>query len=184
MTPDGIVGYATYLDMLATTGIMFSSTGELWLAGTACPVADRRVPCDSGTAAAVRKLNPNGASVSVTITFGGGLLEVDAGNIFDSASGITVDEGSRAAWVVGYDATLTVPTTADALMRVSANPRAIGSSYAIKLSPAGVVLYGTYRSPPLTSIVDSVALDAAGNIIIGGGPLLAPVQTAGPHCFR
>ena len=173
LTPDGTVVYATYLDMLGTTGIAISSTGELWLAGTACPVAYRRVPCDSGTAAAVRKLNPNGASISVTLTFGGGPLQVDAGDLRDSARSVAVDRSSGAAWVVGYDASLTVPTTADALMRVSGNPRGVGSGYAIQLSPSGVLLYGTYLSDPLTSTVDSVALDATGNVFIGGGPLLA-----------
>ena len=174
LNADGSVAYATYLDMLATGAIAFSSTGELWLAGTACPTAFRVVNCNPlaiGSAAAVRRLDANWASLSVSVTFGGGPRGVASGVYVDSANGIAVDD-SGAVWVAGVDASMTVPTSPDAIEVASAAGRGVGSGYALRVSPSGAILYGTYLSNPLTSEPLAVALDAAGNVFISGVYLL------------
>ena len=173
LNPNGSVAYATYLDMLTTESIAVSSSNELWLAGSACPPAFA-VPCDPsrfGRAAAVRKLDASGASILARLTFGGGPRGIASGVYADIASGIAVDV-SGAVWVAGLDATMTVPTTPDALELASSAGRGVGSGYAIRISPSGALLYGTYLSDPLTSVPQSVALDAAGNVFIGGLYLL------------
>lgn len=182
LNPDGSVAYATYLDMLSTQGVAISSAGEFWLVGNACPASSHLVSCSSvtniGFAAAVRKLDPSGATTSVSLTFGGGRRSGgDGSEIFDVASGIALD-GSGAAWVGGTNSSLTVPTTPDALEPGSLTGAGNNSGYLIKLSPAGAVLYGTYLSPPLIHGVSAVALDATGNVVLGdadagAGPALA-----------
>lgn len=102
----------------------------------------------------------------MSMTFGGGPRGVNESVYSSSASGIAID-ATDAVWVVGLDAIPTVPTTPDALEYSSSNGLGAGAGYALKLSPAGSVVYGTYLSRPVTKTVDSVALDGAGNVVIG-----------------
>lgn len=175
LNADSSVAYATYLDMLTTEAITISISGELWLAGTACPAVFQVTSCDPlriGSAAAVRKLDARGASIAVSLTFGGGPRGVASGVYSDSAKGVAVDSAG-AIWVVGNDASMTVATTPDALEAVSGNGRGVACAYTIKLSASGAILYGTYLSNSLIYEADTVALDAAGNVFVSGVNLIA-----------
>ena len=173
LNTSGTVQYGTYLDLIslpeAQTGdIAVDSKGQAWVVGTTCPVTGGSI-CDllEGGASAIRKLDANGATVLVKMTFGGGGVD-HAFGFRDSALGVAVD-GADSAWVVGTAETNKVPTTPGALepQRPPA-PFApgFGFGYALKLSPSGDLLYGTYvgtNSGGQGNVIASVALDSGGN---------------------
>jgi uncharacterized protein (TIGR03437 family) len=98
-----------------------------------------------GSASAIRKLDANGAALLVKMTFGGG-GNPDSGGFRDSALGVAMD-ATDSAWVVGTTQTKLVPTTPGAIepqRPPSPFGPGFGFAYALKLSPSGDLLYGTY----------------------------------------
>ena len=176
LNSSGTVQYATYLDFFYSAGriadIAVDSMGQAWVVGETCPAQAGPVGpnCDMlayGTASAIRKLDANGATLLVKKTFGGG--GAGRGITFrDSALGVAVD-AADSAWIVGTAETSEVPTTPGALepkRPFTGNPPGNGLGYAIKLSPSGDLLYGTYvgtnPGEGVDHTISSVAVDGQG----------------------
>ena len=168
----GTIAYATYLD-LYWGAVAVDSKGEAWVVGTACtqngPPADFCVRDVSGTAAGIRKLDAKGATLLASRTFGGGSSGHFLPGFQDSATSVAVD-ATDSVWVVGNNETGTVPTTPNALeiepaASLDLNDSILTIGYALKLSPSGGLLYGTYvgnNQNFQSYMIDSVAVDAQG----------------------
>lgn len=150
----GEVQYATYLDMIpaqyTNSSIAVDCMGQAWVVGAACPDGSGSLtvcdPSRDGTAAAIRKIDANGANLLVKKTFGG-MQGIDHGYPFrDAAIGVALDSADS-AWIVGSAETGNVPTTPGAMQpkRPSGGfGLGFGVGYALKLSASGDLLYGTY----------------------------------------
>ena len=180
LSPAGSVEYATYLDLQSVSypggvgDVAVDSQGQAWIVGAACPPAGLvgMSGCNSeyGSASAIRKLDAKGANLLVSKTFGGGRI-LGGGAQHDSAYGVAVD-ATDSVWVVGLVESSVVPTTPNAIQPQFSGNASVGGrggvGYAVKLSPSGDLLYGTYvgtnSSPgggPDRTII-SVAADSQG----------------------
>ncbi len=174
----GSVQYATYVDLLywlsvpphETADIAVDSQGQVWVVGATCPYSGG-TDCKYavGTASGIRKLDANGSHVLFSMTFGGGAGGDHGIPFTDAALGVAVD-ATDAVWVVGTSERFTVPTTPDALEPQSPRARNQGGgggiAYALKLSSAGDLLYGTYvgdNPGGVDRTIESIAIDAQGN---------------------
>ncbi len=159
LNPAGAVEYATYIDRLGIGAIAVRSLGELWMAGSVCPTPDPS--CDitkSGTASAIEKLDAQGAHVLFSNSFGGGRINGQV--LYDSADGIAVDS-SDSVWMVGRCHTFVcVPLTPDAIY-----PPGSGG-YAVKFSPDGDLLYGSFIGFRAQDPLTAVTVDSQDNLYI------------------
>jgi uncharacterized protein (TIGR03437 family) len=177
LNTSGTVQYATYLDFLYSLDVIadigVDSMGQAWVVGQTCPATAGPVGanCDIfvyGTAIAIRKLDANGATLLVKKNFGGGRSEVPSITYRDRASGVAVDS-TDSAWIVGTAETNQVPTTAGTIepqRPFTGGPPGNGIGYAVKFSPSGDLVYGTYVGTNPGDRADhtiaSVAVDGQG----------------------
>jgi len=161
----GSVSYATALDMFAGDGVAVDGQGEAWIVGTSCPAPQSTCNFqDTGAASAIRKLDASGSHLLVTRTFGGGTTGDHGRPYVDSANGVAVDTATGSVWIVGAVDTWSVPISSGAIepQRPPTAPPGRSVGYAIKLSPTGDLLYGTYVGGA-NNIINSVAVDSAGD---------------------
>ncbi len=168
LNPTGQVQYATYLDLVGSYDIAVDGKGQAWVVGATCPVgvAGCGGPGQAGSGSGIRKLDANGASLLVTKTFGG-MGGADQGYAYnDAAVGVAVDPVDS-AWVVGFDESGGVPTTPGSpapTRPFPAFPPGGDLGFAVKWSPSGDLLYGTYLgNNDSGEYVESVTIDGQGN---------------------
>lgn len=170
LRPQGTIEYATYLDFLnllgGTPDIAVDGAGQAWVVGASCPAPLTTCDLSQGTASAIRKLDSTGSLALFGMTFGGGPGPDKAFAFRDSALGVASD-ATGAVWVVGTAQTNLVPTTADGLQSIRPSAPyglANGFGYALKLSSAGRLIYGTYlgTDPELKSAATAVTVDSMG----------------------
>ncbi len=187
LSANGTVAYATYLDLLSGSGIAVDSQGQAWVAGTACPPVARETvsncQTDSyGVGSGVRKLDAQGAALLVSKTFGGGPAGDQGIVSWDGAYGVGVDT-TDSIWIVGSVESAGIPTTPGSVQPKRSGYGSNGSGgigYAVKFSPSGDVLAGTYLGsnpggPDLT--ISSVTIDGQGR------PYFALNMPSGPTSF-
>jgi uncharacterized protein (TIGR03437 family) len=177
LAPGGAAAYATYLDLLKPFGVAVDSKGQPWAIGTFCydssgnpsgVAANCAVPPSPiNNTSAVRKLDATASHLLASMNFSG------SGGHFVTCvvqpTGIAVAPDDS-AWIVGTtEDRTTLPTTPNALQPVGSPTCGSGQGgigYAIKLSPSGTLLYGTYLGTNQPSQLDltipSVVVDGQG----------------------
>ncbi|MBS1853856.1 MAG: SBBP repeat-containing protein [Acidobacteria bacterium] len=187
--------YSTLLGGLRPNGLAVDASGDVVVvgaadAGTTVPVTpDAAVPAVPGPC--TRTLPPSylfGAQVQIP-THGFALkLKADAsaylyatylaGSCGDAAYDVAVDS-SGAAWIGGTTYSTDFPVTADAMY--GSFPAIFNSGFVTRLSAAGDrVLYSTFVGGGNQGTVNGIALDAQGNVVVGGE---STVQTT-PGAYR
>lgn len=125
----------------------------------------QRLAVRDGQETFVLKLNAQGSALSYSTL---------AGNGKTLPYGIAVDAQGQ-AWITGNTQNRSFPTTADAFQRTIRNGG--NSAFVVKLNATGTgMLYATYLSSGSGETGVSVALDANGNVYVGG--------TTGSSCAR
>jgi uncharacterized protein (TIGR03437 family) len=107
------------------------------------------------------KLNPAGAALSYATYVGG--------RAFENGLGLAVDPAGN-LWIAGRTHSPDFPTTPDSFDPSFNNPgEDQGDGYILKINASGSgVLYGAFAGGNLRDVAQSLALDPAGNLYVGG----------------
>jgi hypothetical protein len=155
-------------------GIALDAQGDAYVAGVTSssdfPLSNAIQPQLLGsTDAFVTKVNSSGGLLFSTFMGGSG---VDVGNA------IALD-ASGAVYVAGYTYSTDFPVTAGALQTANAGAC---DAFLFKLSPTGdTLLYATYLGGSGADTASGIAVDASGNVYLGGWTLSSnfPVVRSG-----
>ncbi len=200
LSAQGALLYSTYLggaNSDAATAIAVDSAGAVYVTGATLstdfpvtPGALQSAYKGSGAVgtigdayggdAFVTKLNPAGSAFVFSTYLGGRGDEAGLGIAVDSASN---------TYVTGFTLSSDFPVTSDALQKANAgfggqglapNPsqgfptervRNTGDAFLTKLSPAGALTYSSFYGGSADDAGVTIALDAAGNPVLGGSTL-------------
>jgi len=163
---DPALSYCTYLGGAGedeAASIAVDSAGNAYVTGT---TESPDFPADSGTLSAgggfdvfVTKLNAAGSTVLYTTLIGGDADEI--------GNAIAVD-GNGNAYVAGITTSSNFPATAGVLQSALRGPQ---DGFVAKLSPNGTLAYSTYLGGSGSDSALGLALDASGDVYIGGETL-------------
>ena len=165
--------YSTYLPGIPNA-MAVSDEGEAYLVGPFSPTAitdgalgSRSSSVSQGNGVSLLRLNSSGSD----LVFGAYL----GGEGFNGSVGTSVaidPEGN--AYVGGFTAQSSIPTTGDALQRQYSNPGTgipcCSNGFILKIDPTGSeLLYGTYFGPKyFGTVITSIALGSNGSIYFSG----------------
>ncbi len=171
---DGALLYSTFLDGLMPYGMALSPDGNVVIAGAA-PIGSGAVqlPTSAIMATLTGTCHSNFSIQSrafvAKLGFAGDpavYLAFPGGSCGDAARAVAVDS-TGAAYVGGVTDSTDFPVTGDALIPLY--PTLASSGFLFKVSAAGDrVEYSTFIGAGSEAEVDSVALDASGNVLLGG----------------
>ena len=172
-------GSSCFLSNRVTTGvgIALDSAGDAFIAGNA-NVTD--LPITSGAVAGfgafAAAINAAGAKM-IYLTYLGppaGDIEFPGPPETITATGIAAD-AAGAAYLTGYTNDSNFPATAGAYQTMlnggasSSNPYNTPSdAFAVKLNPAGALVWGTYLGGPVSDVAHAIALDSSGDVWLAG----------------
>ncbi len=113
----------------------------------------------------VTKLNSTGTALLYSTYLGG----PNNGSNGDGGAGIAVDSSGN-AYVAGYTASISFPTTSGAFQTTLATSLNGGlNAFVTKLNSTGTaLLYSTYLGGSVTDSADGIALDSSGNAYVAG----------------
>jgi len=157
---DPVLSYATYVGGAgndAGYAIAVDSAGGVYMTGATAsigfPAAGSGV--NGNTDAFVMKFDGNGALLYNTVL---------ASNANTSGQAIAVDPAGN-AYVAGTTEAANFPATAGAWQTVFGG---VADAFAVKLDPAGKLIYGSYIGGAGQETGTGIAIDAAGNAYISG----------------
>jgi uncharacterized protein (TIGR03437 family) len=158
------LAYSTYLrDSFTPKGIAADSAGNIYLAGNA--VVD---PASGQITALVVKLNPQGTKYLYVRYLGG--------SVNDSANAIAVDSAGN-AYIAGSTASPDFPVTAGGNLGTPPTSRSDQRSFMTKLDPTGNVVFSDLLGGSASSAAQSVAVNAARQVIVSGASSTAGFPT-------
>ncbi len=142
---------------------------------TSLPIA----PGSSATGAFVAKFNPAGTQLQYSTYFGG------SGGI-NAATAVAVDSAGD-AYFTGFTTSVEFPVTSGSLQQNfggyggQINPLlTTGDAFVVKMSPAGQKIYATYLGGSKDDIGVGIAIDAQGDVYVGGATLSSNFPTQNP----
>ena len=163
---DPALSYSTYLGGSGedeAASIAVDSAGNAYVTGTTqspdFPAGSGTLSALSGFDAFVTKLNASGSAVVYTTLIGGDADEI--------GNAITID-GAGNAYVAGITTSNNFPTTRGVLQSAIRGPQ---DAFVAKLSPNGSLAYSTYLGGSDSDSALGLAIDATGNVYVGGETL-------------
>lgn len=174
LDPTGVIAYGTYITSPSVTqmsGIALGSGGEVFLTG---------IGVGNGAPGFILKLDAALSKIVMTVNgTGGGPMQLDSqGNIYVAGSAqpnVTPVSPGEMPPLPALSPTAFQPThNATFCITFGSGPGGPGSSffcryqYVAKLNPSGAVIWATYVTGTYGAIARGIAVDASGNVLVGG----------------